>query len=98
MAIQRISVPPGPVRRNVASGRSNEPGRTAFAMRKTPRAGATAACALAAALTASAFAIAPAPSAPPVVSARARAYPVLARVQPGGPLAARGNERDAALG
>jgi Peptidase A4 family len=67
-------------------------------MRKTPRAGATAACVLAAALTASAFAIAPAPSAPPVVSARARAYPLPAKVQPGGPLAARGNARAAALG
>lgn len=67
-------------------------------MTKFPRAAATAACVLAAALTASAFALAPASSAHPVASARARSDPLPAKIQPGGPLAARGNERAAALG
>ena len=69
-------------------------------MGKFPRAGAIAAGAVVAALTASAFAAAPAPAAPggaarATVSARARAYPLLTKVQPGGPIAAPRNERAA---
>lgn len=68
-------------------------------MRKFPRAGATAAVALATALAASAFAAAPAaPTAPTRAAARvtALASTPLAKIQPGGPITASG-QRSAAL-
>jgi hypothetical protein len=70
-------------------------------MRKFPRIGVTAAGALAAALAASAFAAAPAASAVPgPVTARVRAgtpaAPVVAKVQPGGPITTTRGQRSQA--